>query len=38
MSALEVLGENAPAFSDEDLALRFAGQHADDLRIRCCLE
>jgi putative DNA primase/helicase len=33
MSALEVLGENAPAFSDEDLALRFAGQHADDLRF-----
>src|ERR1700722_11091631 len=33
MSALEMLGENAPAFSDEDLALRFAGQHADDLRF-----
>ena len=33
MSALELLGENAPAFSDEDLALRFAGQHADDLRF-----
>jgi putative DNA primase/helicase len=33
MSALELLGENAPAFSDEDLALRFAARHADDLRF-----
>ncbi len=26
------IGEIAPAFSDEDLALRFAANHADDLR------
>ena len=33
MSALETLAERAPAFSDEDLALRFAERHAGNLRF-----
>src|ERR1700677_5153855 len=33
MTALETLAERAPAFSDEDLALRFAERHAGNLRF-----
>jgi putative DNA primase/helicase len=33
MSALETFAERAPAFSDEDLALRFAERHAGNLRF-----